>query len=67
MDNYQGNVVINYTDIEIPYNWIIEYKYFESLYEQWLPKNTLELKIGAHFTIRLTIIAIAYIDNLLGW
>ncbi|MBE6142598.1 MAG: UDP-galactopyranose mutase [Erysipelotrichaceae bacterium] len=28
-DNYQGNAVVNYTDIEIPYTRIIEHKHFE--------------------------------------
>ena len=28
-ENYQGNAVINYTDIEIPYTRIIEHKHFE--------------------------------------
>ena len=28
MDNYQGNAVINYTDIETPYTRIIEHKHF---------------------------------------
>lgn len=29
MDNYQGNAVINYTDLETPYTRIIEHKHFE--------------------------------------
>lgn len=29
IDNYQGNAVINYTDVEIPYTRIIEHKHFE--------------------------------------
>jgi UDP-galactopyranose mutase len=29
MDNYQGNAVVNYTEIEIPYTRIIEHKHFE--------------------------------------
>ena len=29
MENYQGNAVVNYTDIEIPYTRIIEHKHFE--------------------------------------
>lgn len=29
VDNYQGNAVVNYTDIEIPYTRIIEHKHFE--------------------------------------
>lgn len=28
-NNYQGNAVVNYTDIEIPYTRIIEHKHFE--------------------------------------
>ena len=28
-DNYQGNAVINYTDVETPYTRIIEHKHFE--------------------------------------
>lgn len=28
-ENYQGNAVVNYTDIEIPYTRIIEHKHFE--------------------------------------
>ena len=28
-DNYQGNAVVNYTDIDIPYTRIIEHKHFE--------------------------------------
>jgi UDP-galactopyranose mutase len=28
-ENYQGNAVINYTDIEVPYTRIIEHKHFE--------------------------------------
>lgn len=28
-DNYQGNAVVNYTDIETPYTRIIEHKHFE--------------------------------------
>jgi UDP-galactopyranose mutase len=28
-NNYQGNAVINYTDIEVPYTRIIEHKHFE--------------------------------------
>ena len=27
-DNYQGNAVVNYTDVEIPYTRIIEHKFF---------------------------------------
>ena len=27
-DNYQGNAVVNYTDIETPYTRIIEHKHF---------------------------------------
>lgn len=29
MENYQGNAVVNYTDIEVPYTRIIEHKHFE--------------------------------------
>lgn len=29
MDNYQGNAVVNYTDVETPYTRIIEHKHFE--------------------------------------
>lgn len=29
MSNYQGNAVVNYTDIEVPYTRIIEHKHFE--------------------------------------
>lgn len=29
MPNYQGNAVVNYTDIEVPYTRIIEHKHFE--------------------------------------
>ena len=29
VDNYQGNAVVNYTDLEIPYTRIIEHKHFE--------------------------------------
>lgn len=29
-ENYQGNAVINYTDVEIPYTRIIEHKHFEN-------------------------------------
>ncbi|WP_455634896.1 UDP-galactopyranose mutase [Parabacteroides sp.] len=29
MDNYQGNIAVNYTDTEHPYTRIIEHKYFE--------------------------------------
>jgi UDP-galactopyranose mutase len=29
-DNFQGNPVINYTDIEIPYTRIIEHKWFDN-------------------------------------
>ena len=29
IQNYQGNAVVNYTDIEIPYTRIIEHKHFE--------------------------------------
>jgi UDP-galactopyranose mutase len=29
MSNYQGNAVVNYTDVEIPYTRIIEHKHFE--------------------------------------
>jgi len=28
-DNYQGNVMVNYTDVEVPYNRIIEHKHFD--------------------------------------
>lgn len=28
-DNYQGNAVVNYTDIDVPYTRIIEHKHFE--------------------------------------
>ena len=28
-DNYQGNAVVNYTDIEVPYTRFIEHKHFE--------------------------------------
>ena len=29
MDNFQGNAVVNYTDVEVPYTRIIEHKHFE--------------------------------------
>lgn len=29
IENYQGNAVVNYTDIEVPYTRIIEHKHFE--------------------------------------
>lgn len=29
IDNFQGNAVVNYTDLEIPYTRIIEHKHFE--------------------------------------
>lgn len=29
VDNYQGNAVINYTDVETPYTRVIEHKHFE--------------------------------------
>lgn len=29
IDNFQGNAVVNYTDIEVPYTRIIEHKHFE--------------------------------------
>lgn len=29
MENYQGNAVINFTDVEVPYTRIIEHKHFE--------------------------------------
>jgi len=29
IDNYQGNAVVNYTDVETPYTRIIEHKHFE--------------------------------------
>ncbi|HGL2726812.1 TPA: UDP-galactopyranose mutase [Streptococcus pneumoniae] len=29
MENYQGNAVVNYTDVETPYTRIIEHKHFE--------------------------------------
>lgn len=29
VDNYQGNAVVNYTDLEVPYTRIIEHKHFE--------------------------------------
>ncbi|MFC7525727.1 UDP-galactopyranose mutase [Parapedobacter sp. GCM10030251] len=29
MENYQGNAVINYTELEVPYTRIIEHKHFE--------------------------------------
>ena len=29
MEDYQGNAVVNYTDIEVPYTRIIEHKHFE--------------------------------------
>lgn len=29
IDNYQGNAVVNYTDVDIPYTRIIEHKHFE--------------------------------------
>jgi UDP-galactopyranose mutase len=29
MPNYQGNAVVNYTDVEVPYTRIIEHKHFE--------------------------------------
>jgi UDP-galactopyranose mutase len=28
--NYQGNAVVNYTDVQVPYTRIIEYKHFET-------------------------------------
>lgn len=28
-DNFQGNVVVNYTEREVPYTKIIEHKHFE--------------------------------------
>ena len=31
VDNYQGNAVINYTDVETPFTRIIEHKHFESV------------------------------------
>ncbi len=30
VENYQGNAVVNYTDIDVPYTRIIEHKHFES-------------------------------------
>lgn len=30
-ENYQGNAVVNYTDINIPYTRIIEHKFFEDV------------------------------------
>lgn len=36
-NNYQGNAVINYTDIEVPYTRVIEHKHFEPQSEA---KNT---------------------------
>jgi UDP-galactopyranose mutase len=29
IDNYQGNAVVNYTEVEVPYTRIIEHKHFE--------------------------------------
>lgn len=29
MENYQGNAVVNYTDVEIPYTRVIEHKHFQ--------------------------------------
>lgn len=31
IDNYQGNAVVNYTDLDVPYTRIIEHKHFEFL------------------------------------
>lgn len=31
-ENYQGNAVINYTDVSVPYTRIIEHKHFDSSY-----------------------------------
>lgn len=36
-DNYQGNAVVNYTDVDIPFTRIIEHKHFEST----LSSNTI--------------------------
>ena len=33
-DNYQGNAVMNYTDIQVPYTRIIEYKHFEKAFTE---------------------------------
>ncbi len=33
-ENYQGNAVVNYTDIQIPYTRIIEHKHFEKIESQ---------------------------------
>jgi UDP-galactopyranose mutase len=33
-DNYQGNAVVNYTDVLIPYTRIIEHKFFASHHDQ---------------------------------
>lgn len=30
MDNYQGTASMNYTDLNIPYNRVIEHKHFEN-------------------------------------
>lgn len=37
MNDFQGNAIINYTDINIPYTRIIEHKYFENMQS----KNTI--------------------------
>ena len=29
MPNYQGNAVVNYTEVEVPYTRVIEHKHFE--------------------------------------
>jgi UDP-galactopyranose mutase len=43
MPNFQGNAVVNYTDVEVPYTRIIEHKHFECfgqrVYE--LPKTVV--------------------------
>ncbi len=46
-DNYQGNAVINYTDIEVPYTRIIEHKHFEFLES---PKTVITKEYSASWT-----------------
>ena len=53
MPNYQGNAVINYTDIETPYTRVIEHKHFEIFEDEVYdnPKTVISREYSTEFKI----------------
>ena len=49
MPNYQGNAVVNYTDISVPYTRIIEHKHFE--FDTTSPKTVISKEYSSEWKI----------------